>query len=161
MDLFKRTRLPAGVVVDSGEKVLGWGSGPAGVVVATDLALYVPAGYEPHRIVWHLIDKAVWRSPNLDVSLHAEVGAPLQTWRFELSEPGRLPGSVRERVTASVVTSTDVDVADGRVRIAARRTETGEIRWSVNSLDGADLANPDTRAYVADVIGQLSQTLGL
>jgi hypothetical protein len=158
---FRRERLPEGTSVEPGEKVLGWGRGPQGVLVATDIALYTPEAFEPRRTVWHLIDKAVWRKPNLDVSLHASVGAPLMTWKFELTEANRLPTAVRDRVTASVITSIDIDVPGGQARIAARRTETNETRWSVNALDGADLSNPDSRAQITAVIAELRETLGL
>jgi len=158
---FRRDRLPEGIAIEPGEKVLGWARGPQGVLVATDMAFYTPEAFEPRRTVWHLIDKAVWRKPNLDVSLHALVGSPLMTWKFELTEPNRLPAAVHDRVTASVITSIDIDVPGGQARIAARRTETNETRWSVNALDGADLSSPESRSEITAVIAELRESLGL
>jgi hypothetical protein len=95
------------------------------------------------------------------VALHATVGGPLATWKLELTEPGKLPQVVRERVTSSVITSMDVDLAGGTARIAARRTETDAVRWSVTPLEGADLSDPDSQAEAAALIKELASSLGL
>ncbi len=159
--LFRKGGLPEGVPAPAGERVLAWATSPRGVVIATDVALHVPGGVAPSRIVWHLIDKAGWRDPNLEVSLHPEVGAPLVHWKIELTEPGKLPQVVRERVTSSVVVSLDLDLPRGQARIAARRTETDDIRWSVTPLDGTDLTDPDNRAAVQAHVTELAASLGL
>jgi len=159
--IFRRGGLPDGMTPPPNERVLAWAMGPLGVVFATDVALHVPAALQPDRVVWHLIDKAGWRDPNLEVSLHPSVGAPLMHWKIELSEPGKLPQVVRERVTASVVVSSDIDLPDGQARIAARRTETDDIRWSVTPLAGADLGNAENRAIVAAAVRELGESLGL
>jgi hypothetical protein len=149
------------VTPPSGERVLAWANGPSGLYIATDLAFHVPEPLDPQRVAWHLIDRASWRDPFLDVGLHAQVGTPLLNWKLELSEPGRLPEVVRERVTASVITSLDVELVGGKARIAARRTETNATRWSVTPLDGANLADPESRAEASQLIKELAASLGI
>jgi hypothetical protein len=159
--LFRRGGLPDGVPAPEGERVLAWAVGPQGIFIATDIAFHVPGTLTPQRTVWHLIDRASWRDPYLDVALHATVGGPLATWKVELTEPGKLPQVVRERVTSSVITSLDVDLAGGKARIAARRTENDAVRWSVTPLEGADLSDPDSRAQASALITELASSLGL
>ena len=160
--LFSRGGLPDGHTAPPGEKVLAWAQGRGGIVIATDKALHLPeTATVSGRIAWHLVDRAAWRDPNLELALHATVGAPLQSFRVELTEPGKLPQVVRERVTGSVVTSIDVDLPGGAARIAARRTETNDIRWSVTPLDGADLSDAASREAATAVIAQLRDSLGL
>jgi hypothetical protein len=149
------------VPAPAGERVLAWALGPLGIFIATDVAFHVPESLTPRRTVWHLIDRAGWRDPYLDMALHATVGGPLATWKLELTEPGKLPQVVRERVTSSVITSMDVDLAGGTARIAARRTETDAVRWSVTPLEGADLSDPDSQAEAAALIKELASSLGL
>ena len=132
-----------------------------GVVVATDQAVYLPdAGSEYSRFAYESVATATWQDPLLEV---VQVGSRGARRVVELSDPGRLPPAVRERVTASVVISERVDLpGGGRVLVSARRPPAGEgIRWNVVFDAGVDPRDPGVRAAADQVIAELRASTGL
>ena len=125
IDLRERLGIPAR------ERVLAWGSGPKTTreargepdyVAATDLALYVEGTGASYP--WDSIGRASWSEPVLEIQLLDPSGGPGPTLRLRITESGDLPAAVHDRVTASVIVSERIEVADGvRARMVARRAQ--------------------------------------
>ena len=73
-----------------------------------------------------------------------------QQHEISLTEVNRLPEVFRERVNASMVVSTVLDVARGQVQIVARRGLGADsaLHWYAIPSGGADLGDEATRAIV-------------
>jgi hypothetical protein len=82
--------------------------------------------------------------------------------RVRLSEPRRLPETVRERVQASIVVSAYHRLGRaGGVRVVARRTGTGEPVWSLVYDRGTDPSDPATRAEAHRILADVRAQTGL
>jgi hypothetical protein len=112
--LFGRDGLPESTVgaLEAGERVLAQAPLAAGGhLVVTSLGLWVPdADGGPRRVGWHLVSKASWSGGGLvlvearerEVVEGAVLLADLPPRRLRLRDPGRVPETVHERVTASI-----------------------------------------------------------
>lgn len=86
---------------------------PEGHLVLTQLGLWVPEGSASRRIGWEWVSKAVWDRDALlltEAVLQTTAGealllTDLPQRRFVLSEPGKVPEIVRDRVTRSIRSS--------------------------------------------------------
>src|SRR5262249_36610382 len=142
------------------ERVLAWADSDMGVLVATNLGLWLPAD-PPGRLGWRRIHKATWDGKEVVVTSARQVEErsgyvvveDLPPVPFALSRPGELPHQVRARVTRSVGQSTHHPLpGSGGVRIAARRVPGRDgLRWTVRYDSGVDHDDP----VVAEVTGQL------
>jgi hypothetical protein len=139
------------------ERILSWAESDAGVLVATNLGLWLPPG----RLGWHEIHKAQWDGRALVITAARlveersgyTVVEDLPPVPFTLPSPGDLPRTVRTRVTGSVGPSTHHALPGaGGVRVAARRVPGRDgLSWTVRYDDGVDADDP----IVADVTGEL------
>jgi hypothetical protein len=110
----------------------------AGVVVATNLGLWLPG--EAERLGWHQIHKAAWDGQRLAVTTAEVVGerdgyrivADQPVRHFRLADPGELPHQIRARVTRSVAYTQHYAGGGGGVRVAARRVPGVDgLTWTV------------------------------
>ncbi|HEY7857676.1 MAG TPA: hypothetical protein VIC82_04155 [Candidatus Nanopelagicales bacterium] len=164
MAAFGRTRMPDDVrAVAGGERVLSYAYDADGaVVLATDVALHLPQTYGVARLPWDLVVRAGWTTPVLDLTVQLVAGGPAKALAVELPEPGSLPMVVREQVTGSIVVEDHVVLQAGAgARLVARRTESGEVRWSVVFDKGLDPRDPDLRAAADTALAQLRAQLGV
>ncbi|MEV5751831.1 hypothetical protein AB0L00_28780 [Actinoallomurus sp. NPDC052308] len=154
MRLTWRKNVPDGVVLQRGERVLAVG----GETVASDAALYLPGTDEVTRLPWERVEQATWQDGVLAVR---EVGGRRHT--VPLTEPGSVPETVRERVTATVVVSTHVKLPGGGVRIVGRRPPRadGEVRWSFVFDRGLDPADPGLLAQAEQALEEIRRQTGL
>jgi len=150
MALFHRHRLPAErrPPLARDERLLAWADSDAGLLVATNLGLWLPMS-PPARLGWHEIHKAAWNGSDLVVTAASELAerdgytvvedvAPVT---FRLPEPGQLPHQVRARVTRSVGYS--MHHARPGVRVAARRVPGVDgLRWTVRYDLGVEILDP-------------------
>jgi len=157
-------RLPRGLrdtlPLERGERALAVAPTRGGShVAATTTALHIPTaegGFT--RIPWERIDHATWG----DGWLHVH-----ETSRAEhhvrLTDPGSVPETVRERVTATIaVTHQAALPGGGNVRIAGRRPATGgDVRWTFVFDAGLDPSDPDLRAQAEQVLEDLRRQTGL
>ena len=110
--LLHRVPIPAGAVGELApqEDALAVAALGEGHLVATNLGLWTPAETGATRLPWHLISKASWSGGALTLVVAEETGragaavllADVQRRRYSLSEPGRVPQVVQQRVTASI-----------------------------------------------------------
>jgi hypothetical protein len=126
-----------------GERVLAVADDPGGrAVVATNQALWIqrlPPAYS--RVPWMEIGRASFADDVLTVVLAAPLLNGPGSLRIPLADAGRLPGVVRERVTASVVFDQHVRLRGRQgVRVIARRRPDGDsLTWSYVVDDGLSL----------------------
>ncbi|MCT9933647.1 hypothetical protein N5079_25875 [Planotetraspora sp. A-T 1434] len=158
--LFGARRLPAEVrtalALEPRERVISHAHTPGGDYhVATTQALHLPGGI---RLPWHLMDKAVWDEKGVTVTMTD--GA---VHRALLPEPGLLPETIRERVTASIVASRHVPLgARGGVRLVARRVPGYDApQWEFVFDPGLDPADPGLRALAEQALEEVRRSLGV
>lgn len=144
------------LALEPGERVLAVARRPdGGWVVGTDRAL-VATGV---RTPWVDVAHAQWLDEE-GVLVVETVHDPGRSARYPLDEPGRLPETVRERVTASIVVSRRVAVGDGGLRVVGRREATGELLWQVVPDPGVDLEQPVVREVADRTLRQMREELG-
>lgn len=161
----KRGPLPAAVraelALERGERVLAAAPTRGGShVTATLLALHVPTpsgGFT--RIPWERVDHATWK----DGWLHVKETSGGAEHHVRLSDPGSVPETVRERVTATVAVTHHATLpGGGKVRIAGRRPAAGgDVRWTFVFDAGLDPSDPGLRAQAEQVLEDLRRQTGL
>jgi hypothetical protein len=125
-------------------------------VVATERALLIG----DRRTPWTDVVHAQWDDEQqlLAVDLAPRAGTSM---RLALTDPGRLPETVHERVMDSIVLSRRVPVPGGAVRVVARRGDgSEETLWQVVPDAGTDLADPAVRDRVETSLSELRAELG-
>lgn len=157
MRLTRRKSLPDGITLERGERVLS----VSGETVATDSALHFPSEASPGifvRLPWERVQRAGWKDGVLAVQ---EIDGA--THGVPLVEPGTVPETVRERVTATIVVSSRVRLPAGGVRITARRPAkgAGEPRWAFLFDRGLDPADPGLRAQAEQALEEIRRQTGL
>ncbi|MGH3929167.1 MAG: hypothetical protein ACRDTF_04240 [Pseudonocardiaceae bacterium] len=124
--------LPTGFVgtLEPDERVVAVAAlADGGHLVLTQLGVWVPEGALARRVGWHLISKAVWDRGALHLTEAISTGtagqavllSDLPPRRFPLTQPGRVPEVVRERVTRSIRTSQHVELPGGGAWFVQRR----------------------------------------
>lgn len=159
-----RQRAPAAVrAAARGERLLAYATVEGGgVVVATLTALHLPEVTGLSRLAWDQVVHASWEHPRLALSVQPVPSGPAADLQLDLVDAGSLPPVLRERVTASIVAERHVALS-GRLgaRFLARRTEAGEVRWSVLFDPGLDPADPQLRATADAVLADLRAAWGV
>ncbi|WP_242890103.1 hypothetical protein [Actinomadura litoris] len=156
-----RGRVPAGITLERGERVLASAATRGGShVAATTTALHVPTpegGFT--RVPWERVDHASWK----DGWLHVQETSGGAEHHVRLTDPGSVPETVRERVTATVAVSHQARLpGGGKVRIAGRRPATGgDVRWSFVFEAGLDPDDPGLRAQAEQILEDLRRQTGL
>jgi hypothetical protein len=149
------------LTLEKGERTLATAPTRGGsYVVATSTALHLPTatgGFA--RLPWERVDQASWKDGWLHV--HETSGGPEHHLR--LTDPGSVPETVRERVTATVVVSHNAKLpGGGSVRIAGRRPTTGgDVHWSFVFGPGLDPSDPGVRAQAEQILQDLRGQTGL
>ncbi|OWV07400.1 hypothetical protein B5D80_14685 [Micromonospora wenchangensis] len=152
---------PAEGTSAGGGESAGAGGGAAGdgVLVATNLGLWLPGRAE--RLGWHDILKAVWSGRELTVTPAATAAerdgylvvadGPAET--YLLLDPGDLPHQVRARVTRSVAYTQQHPVPGGSGRIAARRVAGSDgLTWTVRYDPGTPVDADEVRAETDQLV---------
>jgi hypothetical protein len=160
--LRRATRLPddarATLDLHRGERVIAIGRSPDGAwVVATGLALVSADA----RISWTDVAHAQWYDEEAVLAIEQVPGAGAAR-RIHLTEPGRVPETVHERVMASIALSRRVPLSTGgSVRIVARRADqASDTVWQVVPEPGTDLSAPGAREAADAAVAALVAELG-
>jgi hypothetical protein len=156
--------LPAGSrpVLSRGEHILAHAATRDGsYVVATDRALHLPgpAAAAFVRLPWERVEQAAWR----DGWLHVRTTTDPAEHHIRLTEPGSVPETVQERVTATIVINQQATLpGGGHVRIVGRRPPGGDaVRWTFVFDAGLDPEDPDLRAQAGGLLAALRRQTGL
>ncbi|MEJ3652571.1 hypothetical protein WEH80_06270 [Actinomycetes bacterium KLBMP 9759] len=162
--LLGRGELPQGFpgTLEADEHVLASATGTAGEhLVATSRGLWLPDG---RRLGWHLISKATWKNDVITIIESREgvdVGgavliSDLAPWRLKLTEPGKVPQVVHERVTGSIRSRHHRDLPTGGAWFVQRKVPGRDgIVLQVRPDPGTD--ETSVRTLASDV----ARTLGL
>jgi hypothetical protein len=136
MAFLRRRRLPKSYrdLFARDERTLAWAACAEGLVVATNLGLWV----DRERIGWHEISKAKWDSPDLIVTTTQIVDASADPVvirdrppvKLTLIDPGHLPHQVYQRVTHSIVSSELRP--DGSRLVGRRMAGVDGIAWTLH-----------------------------
>ena len=186
MRLFRRTPLPPAVQavrqrLHPGEQRLAAsavapGGADAPWLVATTRALWLPAegrlpgeaglpgDTEPRRLPWESIARVTWRDDVFTVVEAGPDGGPLadRTSVFRLVDAKGFPDAVHDRVTASVVWSQHHRLrGSAGVRVLARRTESGQVVWSLVYDPGVDPLDPVLSARAEALLAESRSELGV
>jgi hypothetical protein len=131
-----------------------------GWVAATDQGL-VGAGW---RAPWSAASHAQWYDDagTLEVAWLDDAGERRDR-SLVLEEPGLLPETVYERVTATILLSRHLPVRgrQGVSVVARRQPGSEEVEWQVVADAGVDAADPQVSARVDEVVRAMSTELGL
>jgi hypothetical protein len=134
-------------------RVLTWGSGDGVLVVGLSgkVALRDTRGW---RITgWHEVDLARWDAESGILSWSGRTNE-----RMVLTNPGRLPMLLKDRVEASILLSERVRAGTVTVQISARRDldrPDAPILWSAVATDGRTLDRPGVREVVDRRLAEL------
>ncbi|MDO8731961.1 MAG: hypothetical protein Q7L55_05235 [Actinomycetota bacterium] len=154
----KTAREAAGV--PASERVIAWAPDqrdPELFVIATNSAIYAKGAVIP----WVNIIRAHWNEPFLELTTE-QVGGTSQRLRIPLAEPGNLPAAVHTQVTANVIVSEKLILANGSQCLAAARRQAGdEISWTVVFDEGVDPTDPEIRAQADFALNELRSALGI
>lgn len=166
MGLFGRSAQPwrEEVQLDRHEKVLASAESPAGWVVATTHALWLPHRTGMTRLGWESIDNASWDrdASALAVRQADALGGRARRFAVRMDDESDLLLIIKERVRSTLVTTRHVRLdADRGATIVARRPPGQDaLTWSV-SLDGAtDLDDPQQRQVIEQALDALRAELG-
>jgi hypothetical protein len=142
---------------EPGERVLTAGRAADQTwVVATGRALIDGA----RRTPWTDIVHAQWYDEEQVLAVDLLPGTQ-PSYRLTLSDPGRVPETVHERVMASILVNRRMVLTGGGARLVARRGEgSPEVVWQVVADPGVDLADPAVRARVDAALADLQAELG-
>lgn len=162
------TQVPrsAGYPLAAGERVLATAATPEGWdVVATSRGLQYRDGDAGELVDYASMLDVRWASDTgrLDILVAGPDGRPGHQLSLELSEPGQLPATVRERVQASIVVTRRVQVRDhGQCTVAIRRDPDGHgpLFVQMTYAPGTDPTDPELSAQVAEAVEALSAQLG-
>ena len=154
MRLFRRAARSAeargAADLEPGERVLTVSRDRGGdPVIATDRSLLVPTPEGGRlRLAWEQVAKATWQDGELLVAEVGDVTGPGRLHRLGLADPGLLPETVRERVTASIVVSRHVPLAGkaGVLVAGRRRPGSAELTWTITFDPGVDHTDPELLA---------------
>ncbi|MDP2013210.1 MAG: hypothetical protein Q8L05_03190 [Actinomycetota bacterium] len=154
----KSARQSAGVPVS--ERVIAWAPeqrDPHQFVIATNTGIYAKGSSIP----WASIIRAQWNEPFLEL-ITEQPGGSSQRLRIPLDEPGNLPAAVYTQVTANVIVSERLTLANGSQCLAAARRQAGdEITWTVVFDEGVDPTDPENRAQADFALTELRSALGI
>lgn len=158
----KTTRLPddaRAALLAPGERVLA--AAPltgGGWLVASDRGL-LAVGL---RVGWSTIIHAQWYDDESRLSVTWLAPAVAHERSLMIEEPGRLPETVHERVTATILLSRRVQLPDRRgVRVVARRQPgCDDLRWQVVPDPGVDASAPVVSARVEAAKRDIAAELG-
>jgi len=100
-----------------------------GHVVVTHLGLWLPDGVSSRRMGWHLISKATWSAGTLTITESQQIGVSgdavllrdREPAAYHLTQPGKVPLLVRQRVDGSIRSRHRQDLPAGGVWFVQRK----------------------------------------
>jgi hypothetical protein len=167
--LLRRDQPPAEALqpLDRDERVVSWATLDDGsVVVATQRGLWLPAPGGAERVLWHLVDRAVWRDGTLTLVTAVDPGdgvleeQPARSVR--LAAPRDLPPTVRARVQATIGYSRHHRLQPGGgVHVVGRRVPGHDgLTWQIVFDAGTDRDDPLLRVQAGRLVDEAKVETG-
>ena len=129
-------------------RVLAWGQGEDGVVVALDDRLTFRGADGWTDVPWHRIFSGGLGGDGDTLRWRLLDGTPGEV---RLERPGRIPEAFRERVEATILLQRQLVYSPGRVIVVSARRDLGNpdaaATWAVHSSPGVPLEDPEVRAF--------------
>src|SRR5436190_19703421 len=147
--------------LDRDERVVSWATLDDGsVVLATQRGLWLPAPGGAERVLWHLVDRAVWREGTLTLVTAVDPGdgvleeQPARAVR--LSTPRDLPPTVRARVQGTIGYSRHHKLQPaGGVHVVGRRVPGRDgLTWQLVFDAGTDRDDPLLRVQAGRLVDE-------
>lgn len=178
MGLFNRQPSGADLPADAmsalglakGERVLAFGvdDNTGGLVVATTFALAVvsvSAGSAAERVLrrrWLFVDAGSWEPQTATLTVTWTDGRRAGQWSFR-DQPTRLPETLRERVQASVVLTSRLNLGDRRTGRVAIRQDFSTRELIPQTILGRYTRgdDPEVHAHVEAALAYLKDQVGL
>jgi hypothetical protein len=152
------------ITLGKGERVLIASAVPAGWVVATTHALWLPERSGMARVGWETVDNASWNRDTaaLEVLQAAALGARPRRWHLRMDDHRDLLLVIKERVRSTVVTTRQVAIDGERAVMVVARRPPGSDRfvWAVSVDSDVDVADAAVRATIEDALAGLRAELG-
>lgn len=144
-----------------GERVLARAEFDGGEVVVTDVALLVRLADGERRWPWEALATATW-----DDDARTLAVVPMgerEAVSVTIEEPGLVPETVRERLTASVVVTTHVALTGSAgVRVLGRRLPgRDDLLWQLRFDAGVDPSDPGVRAKAEQALAEVRASTGV
>ena len=137
---------------------------PAGWVVATTHALWLPDRTGLARVGWELVDNASWDRDTsaLTVRQSAVLGSRPRQWVVPMDDDRDLLLLVKERVRAALVATRHVrlDADHGFAVVARRPPGSDALEWRVSVDAGVDVDDPVVRSRIDGELRALKAELG-
>lgn len=160
------SEVTAALDLAKGERVLAFGvdDNTGGCVVATTFALVVvsPAAERTVRRRWLSVDAGSWEPQTETLTVTWADGGRGSQWSFR-DQLTLLPEILRERVQASVVIATRLNLGDRRMgRVAIRKDfETRELIPQAILGRNTSADDPEVQAHVTAALAHLKDQVGL
>lgn len=156
----KAARVPEGVALERGERVLATGVADDATVVITSRRLVVPGRELDEGRPWHLVDGGRWDPEESVLSVTWVDGSPPGRWH--LTEPGGVPDAFHERVNASVMLVEQVRIDPSRrARVVLRKDlTTDRVIAQTIVAKGCDPDDPHLVSVTEEVAARLAEQVG-
>lgn len=117
------------------------------------------------RIPWEQVHRADWdqETSMLRIERVQEYGTPVEAWTLELEDPRAFLSLLRERVSASVVVQTRVEVGRKKgLTVIGRRAPAGDgdVTWAYQFDPGVDPDDPAVMAAAERALAEAQESLG-
>lgn len=126
------------------------------LVASTHRIHRLPTSGPGEALPWYEIATAAWDGHEQRI----DGVDPVVRWRLQLVEPHRLPETIRERVSASVLATRTVQLPSGMVQVAARRDDSGALVLQVVPGLGMDPAEAASSGAVQAALAELRSVVG-
>lgn len=161
--LTKEEKIPAelSAAIPSSDRLLAWASFRGGFLAVTDKNLVCIDKSQPTVTPWSIALQARWEPPMLTLVTQQDSHsiATSQTW--SLTEPGKVPSAMRDRVTSTVIVDRAYDLPNaGRVRFVARRDGQG-VKWITVVEDTAAAQSGAGATDLAQALAELKSIFGI
>lgn len=156
----KAVDVPAGVVLEAGERVLATAATDDGALVVTSRRLVAPAGGAAEGKPWHLVDSGRWDPEESVLTVSWVDGS--SSGRWHLTAPGGVPDAFHERVNASVLLVEQVRLdRTRRARVVLRKDlGTDAVLAQTIVARGCDPDDPELVATTEQVAARLAEQVG-
>lgn len=140
------------------ERILAWTNHAGGKVAVTNFAFLSFDHHENLRLPWEFSLAAKWNEPVLQITSQINFDEDPLPRVWKLVEPGKVPETVRERITNAQVFDQIKEISGvGKVRFVARNGRSG-ISWTTIAEEKIDF---NSQNLINLELAEIRSTLGI